>query len=146
MAVGTLLVPLSALAAIALSNGADAPSGVETTTTSQPAGELVPRLDSDVQAACGESGLDLVTKEQAGSITEFQQSALDALRPICSDAGLPLPAGSTTTTPARAIEVSSAPSPTTVTTLDDRDLDHHEDDDDHGDHAEDDDDHAEDDD
>jgi hypothetical protein len=57
---------------------------------------------------------------------------------------LPLPPGSTTTTPAQAIEVSSAPSPTTVTTLDD--LDHHEDDDDHGDHAEDDDDHAEDDD
>ena len=47
---------------------------------------------ADLVRACGVEGWYLVELEADGSIDATQQAALDAVRPICDDAGLPLPA------------------------------------------------------
>ncbi len=46
--------------------------------------------DADIVTACGPDGAELVAREASGEITELEQAALDALRPICLEAGLPL--------------------------------------------------------
>lgn len=46
----------------------------------------------DLVRACGVEGHYLVDLEAAGAIDDIQQAALNALRPICEEAGLPLPA------------------------------------------------------
>jgi hypothetical protein len=102
---------------------------------------------ADIHAACGAEGAELVAREASGEISELEQAALDALRPICAEAGLPL-ADPMTPEPVVIIEtvmtipVEPAPAPS----VDDRDDEHeHEDDDDDRD-EEDDDEHDEDDD
>jgi hypothetical protein len=45
---------------------------------------------SDMQLACGPEGSTLVAREADGTITGIEQAALDALRPICKDEGMPL--------------------------------------------------------
>ncbi len=45
----------------------------------------------DLVRACGVEGRYLVDLESAGATDDIQQAALNALRPICEDAGLPLP-------------------------------------------------------
>jgi hypothetical protein len=52
-----------------------------TTTTAGP---------SDMELACGPEGQTLVAREENGTITGLEQAALDALRPICTEAGMPL--------------------------------------------------------
>lgn len=46
---------------------------------------------ADLEAACGPLGQELVAAEASGDIDAVQQAALDALRPICEEAGSPLP-------------------------------------------------------
>ena len=57
-----------------------------TTTTTRAAAS-----DEDLAAACGPDGLDLVAAEEAGTATDLELAALDALRDVCTEAGMPLP-------------------------------------------------------
>ena len=63
-----------------------------TSTTAAAAAETTqPTVDQDLVAACTKDGLALVAREQSHQITVIEQSALDALRPICEAAGYQLP-------------------------------------------------------
>jgi hypothetical protein len=103
--IGLLLVPLSAVAAVALVSP-DTPAEAatvaatettlnETTTTSTTTVEttIAPEIASaaDLAAACGEQGLSLVDKESGGTISPLEQAALDSLRAICDSEGMGLP-------------------------------------------------------
>jgi hypothetical protein len=103
--IGLLLVPLSAVAAVALVTP-DAPAETETvavaettlpesTTTSADAVEptVAPEIASaeDLVAACGDQGMSLVAKEADASISPLEQAALDSLRAICETEGMALP-------------------------------------------------------
>ncbi|HLF61988.1 MAG TPA: hypothetical protein VI980_12510 [Acidimicrobiia bacterium] len=97
VALGTLLIPLSAFAATVLVK--DTPpvesSTSVSTTVVEPVTEAVfaPQTATvaDLAAACGEQGLRLVEAEAGESISDIQQAALDALREICAQQGMPLP-------------------------------------------------------
>lgn len=100
MIVGTLLVPISAVAAIWLSDpGQVAEAETPTTTTTAvantaqpaPAFDNVRATEADLRAACGYVGMTLVDAERNGTISDVQQAALDALRDICDEQGLSLP-------------------------------------------------------
>jgi hypothetical protein len=91
LAVGLLAIPGLAFATSgALSSGepgesTDALAATATSTTTAISAE-------DLVRACGVEGHYLVDLEATGAIDEIQQAALNALRPICEDTGLPLPA------------------------------------------------------
>lgn len=96
VALGTLLIPLSAFAASVMVK--DAPPVESTTSVTSsvpPPAETVfasqVATAADLQAACGVEGLGLVEAEAKLSITAIQQAALDALREICAQEGTPLP-------------------------------------------------------
>lgn len=101
LVIGLLLVPLSAVAAVALVNPDAAAESeemteavVEEATATTAAEELVvPEIASgdDLELACGEQGLALVTKETEATISPLEQAALDSLRAICSAEGMELP-------------------------------------------------------
>ncbi|HEU4321409.1 MAG TPA: hypothetical protein VFS66_15170 [Acidimicrobiia bacterium] len=158
--IGTLLVPISALAAVWLSSARadgetpqttasaplDASAPVEVVSTGPPSVVTTPAA-ADLEAACGPEGMKLVALESTGAITEVQQGALDALRPLCGQQGLALPAAPT---PEPIVQTVLAPAVTaaaTVTTIDDDRYEDHDDDeyedydDDHREHESDDDDH-----
>ncbi len=142
---GTLLVPLSAYAASALfdaENVAGSAIAADSSPTAETAVISPPTVAADLGTACGEAGLAMVATETAGTISELQQAALDALRGICAEHGIPLPA------PEPEPVVASAPQPSppageqVVVPSDD---DHHgrhggDDDDDDSRHGDDDDD------
>jgi len=96
--VGTLLVPLSTVAALSLMK-ADASESAQSTGTTTVDTQQVAQIvfsdqnatAEDLAAACGPAGLQLVAAEEAGTISDVQQAALDALRGICEDLGTPLP-------------------------------------------------------
>lgn len=101
--VGLLVVPLSAVAAYALMSSGTPEAEAETAATTittmaavQPVGATVGTTTTtavsraDLEAACGPDGQFLVAVEAAGTITDLEQAALDALRPICAEAGLAL--------------------------------------------------------
>jgi len=80
----------------------------------------------DLVRACGVEGYYLVELEAVGATDDIQQAALNALRPICDGASLPLPAGPVvegetiveTVTVVRAVPgPAAAASTTTSTTL-----------------------------
>lgn len=155
-AIGSLLVPLSAVAAVLIPNvGADTGPGPG---PSQPAASFVESStsttharSSDLQSACGPAGLALVEREIAGTIDAFQQAALDALRPICSDAGIPLPPAEETAPAQVVVTAAQGTGPTVASQTGETDLEWEDDDawdEDHDsedregdDHDEDDDDH-----
>ncbi|NNC74459.1 MAG: hypothetical protein HKN93_02995 [Acidimicrobiia bacterium] len=89
VALGVLAIPGLALASnAALSSSADDAADTTTTSTSVVASEIAAE---DLVRACGAEGRYLVDLEAAGAINQVQQAALDALRPLCDDASLPLP-------------------------------------------------------
>jgi len=92
---GTLLVPLSALAASVLIGDGSGVEAVASSTTTPRVPDTVfaaqTASPSDLEAACGEAGMSLVQAETDASITEVQQAALDALREIGDQQGTPLP-------------------------------------------------------
>jgi hypothetical protein len=95
---GTLLIPISALTAFAFVSpdpGPQAVKDIDTQAGVDPASQVVFNPGSataeDLAAACGPAGLALVDAESAGSISDVQQAALDALREICSQQGIELP-------------------------------------------------------
>ncbi len=75
-----------------------------TTTTSPPA---------DLETACTVEGWALVAGEAAGRLSDLQQAALDALRPICESEGFSLQAAPTVEI---AAPVMAIPAPATTTT------------------------------
>jgi len=97
--VGTLLVPLTALAAIWLTDPDQAAEETSdptttpliTTVTSPPITAATIDIAADLQTACGPEGMQLVSLEESASITKVQQAALDALREVCQQQGIPLP-------------------------------------------------------
>jgi hypothetical protein len=137
--VGTLLVPLTALAAIWLTDpgrGGEeeqvpiTPAPVGTVTT-QPTAIATGDIAANLQTACGPEGLQLVSLEASASITDVQQAALDSLREVCEQEGIPLPPKPNAEPIVQTVMVPApaAASPVPVnppTTLDD---DHDEDDD-----------------
>lgn len=138
--VGTLLVPLSALAAVVMLD--TAPSGAATESTSAttlpspPVPSTLPSPEADLRAACGADGMELVDLERVGAASDIQQAALDALRPICGAAGIPLPEGPPPfAAPDVAAIEASGPTPTQMADdhSDDDDDDHEDDDGQHGD-------------
>ena len=122
----------------------------ETTTTAAPTTTVPIATQADLERACGEDGLTLVAAEAEGTITELEQAALDALRPICEDAGLALP-GPAAPDPVVVVETVTAPatgsggSTTTTVASSGSGYDDDHGDDDHDDEYEDDDDHGDDD-
>ena len=151
MMIGTLLVPLGAYVASALvqtigvaepTTAPKAPPAAESAVT-----EPVP-IGSDLESACGEAGLGMVAAEATGSIGELQQAALDALRGVCSEQGLPLPAPPTTQQAVTTVAQPAPPRPSApvsgevapASDDDDHDDDHgrhggDDDEDDHGRHG-----------
>ena len=129
LAMGALLIPMAAFVASSLVNQASGQEPAATSTTLGRAMEPA-RPEPDLDLACGPEGLQLVTVESDGSITDIQQAALDALRDICASAGKPLPAPATVATPSPAPTVT-VPTTTAVTAPDDGHDDDHDDDDDH---------------
>lgn len=96
--VGTLLIPLSALAAYALVP----PAATEDPSVAQASDETIPTTTTvvydtgvatpqDLAEACGPAGLALVDAENHETISQLQQAALDALREVCEQQGMALP-------------------------------------------------------
>ena len=92
---GTLLLPLSAYAAstfVERSGAAEPGTATVPPSATEAAVAAAPSIADDLETACGEAGLGLIAAETTGSIGELQQAALDALRGVCAEQGLPLPA------------------------------------------------------
>lgn len=154
MIVGTVLIPLSAMAAIWLTGPADSGEEAAVTTTSIVRVATVPPeatagrvTQADLQTACGPEGMQLASLEEQGTISDVQQAALDALRDLCDQHGIPLPAKPVSEPIVQTVVVPAASTPTTVaaTTATTNDDDHHEYEDGDHDEYEDDGDHDEDD-
>jgi len=126
--IGALAVPLLALAANGLIEGngsqdqADEPEVASLSPFLSESIEKVVDTDKQVEeptedylaAACGSDGLALVDKETDGSIDAIEQAALDALRPICDEAGLALPAApEVAPVVQRVVVVEQVPAPAT---------------------------------
>jgi len=77
-----------------------------TTTTVSP--------EADLAAACGAEGAALVAAEDAGTLSDLQQAALDALRPICATAGFNLD-GASSPDPVLVSAPASTTTPPAVT-------------------------------
>ena len=148
---GTLLVPLSAYAASTLVDSSGLAESVTSTESSPPVTEVTVTADStaaDLETACGEAGLAMVAAETAGSISELQQAALDALRGICAEQGISLPGPAAIQPLDTSVDqpTSPPPAPTSEQVVVASDDDHsrhggdQDDDDDHGRHGGDDDD------
>ena len=99
MVLGLLLVPLSAYAASVLIGDRAQTEPEVPPPASSPLPTPVTATDfaietataADLAAACGETGMGMVAAEMEGSISDIQQAALDALREICAEQGMPLP-------------------------------------------------------
>lgn len=131
--VGLLLVPLSAVAAVALVNPEPSSQSVEdataattttavieTTTTAETTTSTTEIASTDdLAVACGEQGLELVSKEADASISPLEQAALDSLRAICSSEGmdLPGPPAPEAVVQTQTVVVASPPPATPTTTV-----------------------------
>jgi len=148
---GTLLVPLSAFAASTLVDSSGPDESATSTESSLPASATAVTIDptaADLETACGEAGLAMVAAETAGAISDLQQAALDALRGICAEQGMPLQASQAPQPDVTAPTQPSAPSSGQIVGASDDD-DHygrhggdHDDEDDHGRHGDDEDEHG----
>jgi len=87
---GAILVPLTAVASVVLVAPNEAPPAEPVATSSSPIAET-PALSTDLAAACGPAGRELVAIHSTGSATDTQRAALEALRPICEALGMSLP-------------------------------------------------------
>ena len=122
LVVGMLLVPLSAVAAVALVNpdASAEPEEVavavvtETTTTMAAEEIIIPEIASgdDLELACGEQGLALVIKEADATISPLEQAALDSLRAICVAEGMELPGPPAPEAVVQTVTVVAAPAAT----------------------------------
>lgn len=90
---GVMVVPLAAAASMFLvSPQIEEPAALAADPgASEAAMAAVPDLAQDLLVACGPIATEMIDLEKAGSLTSLQAAALDALRPICSQQGTPLP-------------------------------------------------------
>ena len=127
--IGLLLVPLSAVAAVALVNPdasaepeeVAATAVAETTTTMTAVAETtVPEIasDEDLELACGEQGMALTTKEADATISPLEQAALDSLRAICLAEGMELPGPPAPEAVIETVTVVAAPASSGAATSD----------------------------
>lgn len=140
LVVGLLLVPLSAVAAFGLVSRQDGAGSTPTAPAQAAAAQTVPATapvvvidpvtgsDDDLALACGDDGLRLVALETDGAATEVQRAALDALRQICSEVGLALPAPAPPPAVIRTVTVDATPESTTSTAPPSASEDEHEED------------------
>jgi hypothetical protein len=115
--VGLVLVPVSAYAASVLVG--DRTSAEPDTSISAPVATPVADFDTetasaaDLQAACGDAGLGMIAAEADGTIGDIEQAALDALREICAQQGMPLPGKTAPPPPAQTVVLTdNGPAPT----------------------------------
>ena len=133
---GLMLVPLSAAASMFLVSPTT--DGGKATGAGTFESEAI-LVDEDLALACGPDGMALVALEQAEGLTVLQKAALDALRPICDQQGMPLPPAPVVDRPQGETIVVMAPGPAPASSTNFADDDNH-DDDDHDDDDHDDDD------
>jgi len=116
LVIGLVAAPALALTASGLLGGeAEADESPTTTAaagalvTTAPAAATTTTPAADLETACTTEGASLVAREAAGMLSDLQQAALDALRPICEAEGFAMEAA-----PGAEIAppVTSAASPT----------------------------------
>jgi hypothetical protein len=117
----TAAIGVPAAGALVTPNSATTSDSTTTSTVAAAAPEVTqPTVDQDLVAACTKDGLSLVAKERSHQITVIEQSALDALRPICEAAGYQLPGTPQQETAPVIVEEmtveAAGPAPTTNTT------------------------------
>ncbi len=97
VAIGLMLVPISAFAASVLVDRVTGAGPVEEVVEApapapmESAGLSGAITIDDMVTACRDAGPGMVTMEAEGIISPVQQAALDALRPICAEQGMALP-------------------------------------------------------
>jgi len=102
LAIGLVAAPALALVASGLLGGqakagepATAAAAAVAPVTDAPAAAATTTSAADLVSACTSEGADLVARESAGTLSDLQQAALDALRPICEAEGFSLEAAPT---------------------------------------------------
>jgi hypothetical protein len=113
MLAGLLVIPLSAVAALALVQR-PLPEEKEPATTQSETQATVAQIvfdnltatPEDLNAACGPAGLSLLVLEETATISPLQQAALDALRGVCEQQGTPLPGKPAPPTVTRTVRVN----------------------------------------
>jgi len=155
---GLLLVPATAIAAVAIVGATARPPSAEaleetTSTTQQDTEETTTTLvdveglsDEDaLEEACTGSAQELLERELDESIDEIEIAALDALRQICEEHGMPIAGPPVPESIVRVISVTDDSDEYSdddeYDRDDEHDDDHDEDDDDHDDDDDDDEDH-----
>jgi hypothetical protein len=146
---GLLLVPATAIAAVAIVGATTRPPAAEafeeTTSTTQEIEEATTTTTiidveglSDEEAlreACTESAEGLLERELDESITDIETAALDALRQICEEHGMPIAGQPEPEAIVQVITVRE--NPQNDVAIDVVEADGHDDDDDYDDHDED---------
>jgi hypothetical protein len=152
---GLLLVPATALAAVAIVGATTRPPAaeaiegvtettvvIEDSTTTSTVIDVEGLTDAEaLEKACTESAEHLIAQELDESIDELEMAALDALRQICDEHGMTI-AGPPEPEPiVQVVTVQQAPQTTTTDTSDayvdedhDDDEDEHHDEDDEDEH------------
>ncbi len=153
---GLLLVPATAIAAVAIVGATARPpaaeaieevteitKAVEETTTTSTLVDIDGLSDAEaLEKACTESAEHLIERESDESIDELEMAALDALRQICDEHGMTIAGPPEPEAIVKVVTVRTAPATTTTDAPDNFD----DDDDEYEEHDDDDDDHHEDDD
>ncbi len=107
---GIMVVPLAAAASMfVVSPQIEEPAAL----AAEPANAEVvaagaPDLTQDLLVSCGPVATEMIALEKIGGLTTLQTAALDALRPICSQEGMPLPEATDSQT-VQAVLVRSNP-------------------------------------
>jgi len=126
---GLLLVPASAIAAVAIvtaTSGTPAAEAMDETTTTvaqlttTTVVEALDVLDDSgkIEDACTVDAQKLIEHELDGSITDLQAAALDALREVCDQNGMPI-AGPPAPEPVTRVVTVATPAPASTTTAPD---------------------------
>ena len=141
LVIGLVSAPALALVASGLLGGQAVADEPVTTTAAATAPATIPPATTttappaDLETACTVEGWALAAGEAAGRLSDLQQAALDALRPICEAEGLPLKA-------APAAQAAAPPAPAAAATApaaqyDDGDQGEYDDDGDQGEYDDD---------
>lgn len=118
---GIMVVPLAAAASMFLvAPQIDEPAAQAAEPAAAEAALAgAPDLTQDLAVACGPVAAEMIELETAGGLTTLQAAALDALRPICSQEGMPLPEATESQTVQAVLVRSSSVASGTVAGSDD---------------------------
>ncbi len=117
LVIGLVSAPALALVASGLLGGQAVADEPVTTTAAATAPATIPPATTttappaDLERACTVEGWALAAGEAAGRLSDLQQAALDALRPICEAEGLPLKAAPAAQAAAPTAPVDAAAAP-----------------------------------